>query len=441
MGITTYVASQSLNVLNPKRHLDMKGAEDKKIFPYYAGYSFTFADSLLQSMRLGPGSLLLDPWNGSGTSTMAAATQGIRATGFDLNPAMVVVAKASLVSNLDIDSLKPLGKAIALDAYQANDDLRGQSDPLEQWFAPSSARSFRAISNKIFRTLVKEDGDPIDSDYQGIATKATPLAAFFYVSLFRAARRLLLEYIPSNPTWIKKPAAPNRRKMPSAEKIRSIFLEEAAQLVSILQGRDGEVSEHPHIDLRIGNAESMDLATGSVDAIITSPPYCTRIDYAVATSIELAVLGCSGDQYDLLRRTLTGTSTVPKKVIDPIAAWGGTCNSFLDKVAAHESKASKSYYLKSHIQYFDSLNKSINEISRVLRPTGRAVLVVQDSYYKDVLNDVPKIVDEMASQSGLRLERRENFVSLKNMARINRESRKYGANRPATESVLSFRPI
>lgn len=440
MDAGTYVTSQNLNILNPKRHQDTRGVEDKKIFPYYAGYSLTFADSLLQSMGLAPGSLLLDPWNGSGTSTMVAATQGVCATGFDLNPAMIVVAKASLVSSLDIDSLKPLGKAIAVHAYLAENDLHGLCDPLEQWFAPSSARSFRAISNEIFRTLVKEDSAPIEVDYKAIAAKATPLAAFFYVSLFRAARRLLLEYIPSNPTWVKKPASPNRRKLPGSEKIRQIFLEEIAQLVCALQGREKEIPEHLHIDLRIGNAESMDLETGSVDAIITSPPYCTRIDYAVATSIELAVLGCSEEQYGLLRRALTGTSTVPKKVIDPLAAWGATCNSFLEKVARHESKASKGYYLKNHIQYFDSLSKSIKEIGRVLRPTGRAVLVVQDSYYKDLLNDLPEIVNEMAFQSGLHLERRDDFVSEKNMARINKASKKYGTNRPATESVLSFRP-
>ena len=40
---------------------------------------------------------------------------------------------------------------------------------------------------------------------------------------------------------------------------------------------------------------------------------------------------------------------------------------------------------------------------------GRAVLVVQDSYYKDVHNDLPTITAEMAQSVGLKLQRREDF--------------------------------
>ena len=34
----------------------------------------------------------------------------------------------------------------------------------------------------------------------------------------------------------------------------------------------------------------MDIAADSVDFVLTSPPYCTRIDSTAATRIELAVL-------------------------------------------------------------------------------------------------------------------------------------------------------
>lgn len=439
MNARLFVEPQNLEVLNPKRHQDKRTGEDKKIFPYYAGYSFAFADSLLHSMALPPGALVLDPWNGSGTSTLAAAKHSVRAIGVDLNPVMVVVAKASLVSNLDIGSLKPLSKTIVGLARPAARALRG-SDPLEQWLVPSSAAVLRGIFNQVCANLLDSDGHVSERDYISVARAATPLASFFLVALFRTARRLLLEFIPSNPTWVKKPASLSRRKIPSTEKINAIFFEEVEHLISALEIREVHLASNPAIELQVGNAEALELRSKSVDVVVTSPPYCTRIDYAVATSIELAVLGCDAAQHDGLRRSLTGTSTVQKLAIEPSVSWGRTCNSFLEKIAAHSSKASRSYYLKNHLQYFHSLSNSIAEVGRVLKANGRAILVVQDSYYKDLLNDVPTIVAEMALQNKLSLERRADFLSERNMVRINSASKKYGSNRPTTESVLVFRP-
>ncbi|WP_410712175.1 DNA methyltransferase [Bradyrhizobium sp. BEA-2-5] len=42
------------------------------------------------------GQVVLDPWNGSGTTTSVANGAGLTAVGIDINPAMAVVAKARL---------------------------------------------------------------------------------------------------------------------------------------------------------------------------------------------------------------------------------------------------------------------------------------------------------------------------------------------------------
>lgn len=63
-------------------------------FPYYAGFSEAFASSAIASCNLKGAMTVLDPWNGSGTTTSAARRLGHCAIGFDLNPVMVVVARA-----------------------------------------------------------------------------------------------------------------------------------------------------------------------------------------------------------------------------------------------------------------------------------------------------------------------------------------------------------
>src|SRR5207247_7810722 len=43
--------------------------------------------------------------------------------------------------------------------------------------------------------------------------------------------------------------------------------------------------------IMLADTSTMALEDESVDLALTSPPYCTRIDYTAATRIELAVLG------------------------------------------------------------------------------------------------------------------------------------------------------
>src|SRR5580692_6090361 len=58
-------------VLNPKREGKVLPGRTNW-YPYYAGFSHDFAQTLMRSLRLERGSRVLDPWNGSGTTTLSA---------------------------------------------------------------------------------------------------------------------------------------------------------------------------------------------------------------------------------------------------------------------------------------------------------------------------------------------------------------------------------
>jgi hypothetical protein len=66
-------------------------------------------------------------------------------------------------------------------------------------------------------------------------------------------------------------------------------------------------------------------------------------------------------------------------------------------------------------------------------------MVIQDSYYKDVHNDLPTIIGEMGTSAGLDLVRVEPFRLSRSMSGINRHARAYGRPPGATETVLCFR--
>jgi DNA modification methylase len=425
----------ALAILNPKRQTDAQTGR-ASWYPYYAGFSSSFARALLGSARLSAKASVIDPWNGSGTTTAAAAGLGYVTLGFDLNPVMVIAAKARVLSKRLKSSLIPLGAAILKAARNYRRSSFSEGDPFCTWLAPASALHLRSVEHGL-RSLLLPENTPTRPLKERIAHSVSDLAAFFYLALFRSTRCLLQPFVASNPTWVKKPTRSCERLRPSREQIFRRFAEYVATMTGALAfdplNNDSEVT------IAVGSSESLPLSDGSVDFVLTSPPYCTRIDYAIATLPELAVLGYRLEsEVESLRRMLIGSPTVPSVAPQPKSEWGETCIEFLDNIADHRSRASSSYYLKNHLQYFQRLNESLRELSRAMRRGSTCVLVVQDSYYKEVHNNLPTIISEMGESHNLSIRRRVDFAQNRSMVRINPRVKQYRRTANANEAVLCF---
>jgi hypothetical protein len=429
-----------LSITNPKRNPKSVGGRESW-YPYYAGFSPVFARSFFESLRLDPGSRVMDPWNGSGTTVEAAAHAGLEANGFDINPAMMVIARARMLSDASRSSITPIRAAI-LDRARALDPRSGEQegDPLHVWLCPESAGGFRRLEMSIQHYLVAHGSHKL-LNYGESVTNLSDIAAFYYVALFRTARALLHGFYTSNPTWVKKPTGLANRANPAFESVLTTFQQEVAAMEQVLQPA-WKHSTGGHYSLSVASSEKLPMESGAIHAVLSSPPYCTRIDYAVATSLELAILGVDGNEgMKDLRRATIGSAVVPNTVPAAKLEWGETCHTFLNRVASHPSKASISYYLKNHLRYFDGVFRSLGEISRVLIRGGTCTLVVQDSHYKDVHNDLSQIFIEMARANNLNLGRRVDFENARSMARRHPHAHKYGLHLQARESVLMFARI
>jgi tRNA G10 N-methylase Trm11 len=420
-----------LEILNPKRISEAQAGR-ASWYPYYAGFSEKFADRLIRSARLKTTAIVSDPWNGSGTTTAAAAGAGRDAFGCDLNPVMVLAARARMLSKREKQSLVPLAAEIA--AMSAANNL-AREEPLSTWFSPSAAAALRNLEKAIQKILISRDtlfrvltADEID--------RVSDLAAFFYVALFRATRGLIRRFQASNPTWLKGPASAQARLRSLPKDICAAFQEQVKTMTDAIP--NDPLTKDSEVTITLNSSEKIPLGDETVDFVLSSPPYCTRIDYAFATRVELAVLGHTVIEFDELRRKLIGGTTVPKEASVTNDDWGLTCTRFLERIQSHPSKASATYYFKNHVQYFKSMYDSLGEIFRTLKKKGMCVLVVGDSYYKELHNDVPKIVKEMGHSHGLIPNRTQTFRHRQTMARVNPAVRKYRTHFDATESVLCF---
>ncbi len=269
------------------------------------------------------------------------------------------------------------------------------------------------------------------------------LAAAFYVALFLTCRSLASAFQSSNPTWLR------RRKVDEAQiaverstvlKVFGRYVDAMSSQLAVSRAEPAlKLREPGTVDIHLADTTKLKLPDASVDFVLTSPPYCTRIDYTAATRIELAViapiLNASPGE---LSRQMIGSTRVPIVAIDLNPRWGETCNKFLNSVRLHNSKASSGYYLKTHLDYFAKLSSSIACVTTAMKPGATAILVVQDSFYKDVHNDLPTIVSEMASFSGLKLLGSKEFRLARSMSGVNPYTRVYKRQPGAMEAVLCF---
>ncbi|ENM8380948.1 TPA: DNA methyltransferase [Vibrio alginolyticus] len=416
-----------MQVINPKRYNEL--VEKKPHwYNYYAGYSNSFTYELIRSAQLTPDALILDPWNGSGTTTLAASMLGIQSVGIDLNPVMKIIACAKQATSSDLPEVERRVRKI-----RSNRSCRiYKDDPLSDWLTESSILIVRRIESSI----IDDYSSKLTSDKVDALNKAQCL---MYTALFNCLRLYLEAFIPSNPTWIKKPKAGNDKVELEWRSFRAQYLLQLRKMIDSIKDSVAFV-EDELAKFLIASSSQIPLEGETVDLVITSPPYCTRIDYGVATSPELSIISVGGaKEVNSIRRSLMGTTTVPKS-LEPLSKdFGLECMKFLKKVEQHPSKASSTYYLKNYLQYFSDLILSVKEIYRVMKRGSYFVCVVQDSFYKDVHCDLASIISDMAHLSGLVLHDIHHFESKQNMANLNNKSKVYRNKTFAVETVLIFK--
>lgn len=393
---------------NPKLH-----RQNKTIYHYYAGYSDEFVEDIIKSyFSLSTKDTILDLWNGSGTTTKVAYKNNIKAYGFDINPVMKYIAEAKLVSQNDETLLR---EVLRLSLSQFDNRVTKNNNPVDLLGLWLNNKSIRII--RYFEMNVNESCK--------LLSVSMPVISFFKVLQFRLIRFFLQKFMTSNPTWIKHNIKDvdkiNIKKTDVKKNIYSIF----EDMVASLSDSD-EINETYQLPIILtASSYQIPLANNSIDAIITSPPYCTRIDYVISTLPELAILGFSKDSIQCLRNSMIGSTTIAFDNTFALEIPSSTAIKFLDSVKGHDSKASNSYYLKYYKKYFLQMYMSLNELERVIKPNGSCCIVIQNSFFKDILLSLNIIIEEMMIELGFLLIDAKAFQKKSTHTNANPTSKKY----------------
>lgn len=389
---------------------------------HYASFSEKFVDGILDEK--GDAGIILDPWNGYGTTTISASLHGIQSYGIDINPVAIVIANARQCTSDEESIFEYLQRIVQID--EQTELLK--DDMLTDFFDVESSVKIRSIVKRIYDVF-----NMTDKAYEEFDDKKTECAVLM-CSLFETIKRIYRGHVKnSNPTWTKNSIISFEKEF----SLQDALIDETKRIISNIE-TNRKTESFVKATIHLADSRKAKYKVPLFDTIITSPPYCTRIDYAISTKLELAILGIGREKFKKLRNEFIGTSTINHDIISENEVFGPYIKGLLSQISNHNSYASKCYYSKTYLQYFTSINTSLKALDSALKRHGEAFIVVQDSYYKDVHVDLPRAYTEVCNGIGWELQGKTAFEKKTCFSTIHSKGK---IKNRRIETVLHFRKM
>jgi hypothetical protein len=351
-----------------------------------------------QTNRLSrPGDLILDPFCGSGTALLEAILCGRNAIGADSNPLARLISRSKTVSSppetirrravsLLARAQRTTGQATTIDVV--NVDL---------WFYPHVQRQLSALKSAID----DERNDHIRSFFRMALSATIKRVSLADPRLSVPVRLRASQYGEDH--WLRAKTETRLRRLKRVNVTREF---ETVLESNLRRMEDFRRIRVPGVSADVIACDARDLrqsgcrrsvATGSVDLIITSPPYPGAQKYIRSSSLSLGWLGLATSA-DLrpLETANVGREHYRKSDYKQFISTGV---SEADRVLADLRRIDP---LRAHIaaQYLIEMRSAVTEMARVLKPGGHAVLVSGTNKMRGSVFDTPSYLETIMLQCG-----------------------------------------
>ncbi|MGD0106427.1 MAG: DNA methyltransferase [Rhodopila sp.] len=210
----------------------------------------------------GPGDRVFDPFSGRGTTAVQAALMGRAPAANDVNPLSAMLC----APRLDPPSVAAIRARLAgIDLSQAASD-HAEADLLA-FYHPDTLRQISALRARLLDQ--GEALDPVDAWIRMVAINRLTGHSTGFFSVYTMPPNQAVSAVSQRKINAARAQTPPPRNVPA------IILKKSVSLLA-----DGPPPPHPPAILLTGPAENMPgLPAGSVDLIVTSPPFLDVVDY------------------------------------------------------------------------------------------------------------------------------------------------------------------
>jgi len=402
------------------RDLDFHGQDSKYASHNFHSFPSKFPPQLPHKFIVeltNPGDTVLDPMMGSGTTILEAFLSGRYGIGFDIDPLALMISKLK-VTPLDVKQIDKIGNTILEKVSstlkekrtELEETLKKRCDSktqqfIEYWFAPETQIELLALITEIETVPDREIRYFFELAFSAmIITKTGGVSLAFDLAHTRPHKAKVVIDKTGKIILGNDPVNNSSRRIKLLTKtLRSPLEEFDKKFRQNLKGvpKPGVNKIQPYI--KFANAQSLPLDDGSIDLIVTSPPYASNaIDYMRAHKFSLVWMRYSVDDLSQKRKEYIGGELVA----------GMNFERLPDNTAKLVEEFTRQDKKKGQVlhRYYSEMTQTLREMFRVLKP-GRAAIVVvgnsvmrgRDTQISTCLADIGRAIGFEIPKIGIRL--------------------------------------
>ncbi|WP_208455365.1 DNA methyltransferase [Burkholderia gladioli] len=364
--------------------MDLSYMQMRTVHPFPARMAPELALNSLASLRAG--STVLDPMAGSGTVLRQALSMGHNAVGFDMDPLAVLMSRVwtsgvdGAVVHRELDSLLVESETVDL----RSDRLSWHDDETQEfvryWFGDSQRRALTRLA--------------VVMDRRRHSLRSVAQKAALDVLQVALSRIIVTKEQCASLARDTSHSRPHRVTLSSDYNVVEGFKRSVTQLVARLEGNQQLSQRAGSVRVSLGDARAISLEDGSVDAIMTSPPYLNAIDYMRGHRLSLVWLGHAISALRVIRSNTVGAERSYDKE-------GAKAEEIALAMCDLERLTPK--HQKMVIRYAGDLERMMRQAVRVLRIDGTATYVLGNSCLKDTFIRNSEGVSRAGALAGLDL--------------------------------------
>lgn len=379
--------------------------------------------AIAQLAALPSGSTVLDPMMGSGTVLRHAVEFGHKAVGFDMDPLAVLMSRvwSTRVSDRSIEAVScavfdvlPGLKSVALPWI---DDDQETSQFVSFWFGEAQRKDLRRLAFAVNEI--------------GLSANPARRAA---VDVLRIAmsRIIVTKCSGASLAHDVSHSRPHRVMQSSDFDVIGAFRRSLSQVRRRLE----TIPQGATVRTSLGDARKLKwVREATADLVLTSPPYLNAIDYMRGHKLSLVWLGHSIADLRHIRSSSIGAERGPSQEITKVARRVQRAMVDGDQLSARHLAMVERYSL--------DLVQMMHQTARVLKPSGKAILVVGNSCLKEAFVTNSFGVRRAASAAGLEFltETTRELPTGSRYLPMPQESDSALGKRMRTESILTFKKV